>query len=99
MKFIFKHSPKPVYEERAKTLKECILEDLEKTKFDLETAYSGFDNATDPDLIDCYIYEVNSIMKRYKYLLNQVSCLTDYSEISSETFSPTTEENPVIALP
>ena len=29
------------------------------TKYELETAYSGFDNVTDPDLIDCYIYEVN----------------------------------------
>ncbi|MDD3368610.1 MAG: YaaL family protein [Lachnospiraceae bacterium] len=50
-----------------------ILEDLEKTRFDLEIAYSGFDNVTDPDLIDCYIYEVNSVLKRYKYLLAQAA--------------------------
>ena len=99
MKFIFKQSLKPVYEEKPKTLKECILEDLEKTKFELETAYSGFDNVTDPDLIDCYIYEVNSIMKRYKYLLNQVNGLNEAEEEPINVYSNTLEDEPVIALP
>lgn len=49
--------------------KPSIREELIQTRRALEIAYSGFDNVTDPDLIDCYIYEVNSIMKRYKYLL------------------------------
>ena len=51
--------------------KPSIREELLQTRRALEIAYSGFDNVTDPDLIDCYIYEVNSIMKRYKYLLEQ----------------------------
>lgn len=80
MKFHFRQSPCPVFEEREKTLRECILEDLEKTRYELETAYSGFDNVTDPDLIDCYIYEVNSVMKRYRYLLNQAASLTTLPE-------------------
>lgn len=50
-----------------------ILDDLERTRLDLEMAYSGFDNVTDPDLIDCYIYEVNAVLKRYKYLLEQAA--------------------------
>ena len=41
------------------------------TKRALSAAYSNFDNATDPDLIDCYIYQVNSEQKRYKYLLQK----------------------------
>ncbi|MBQ3104257.1 MAG: YaaL family protein [Lachnospiraceae bacterium] len=86
MKFHFRQSPRPEFEERPKTLRECILEDLEKTKYELETAYSGFDNVTDPDLIDCYIYEVNAIMKRYRYLLNQAAAL-----------SPLPEEEPVLS--
>ena len=86
MKFHFRQSPRPEFEERPKTLRECILEDLEKTKYELETAYSGFDNVTDPDLIDCYIYEVNAIMKRYRYLLNQAAAL-----------SPLHEEEPVLS--
>lgn len=50
-----------------------ILADIEKTRRALEDAYAGFDNVTDPDLIDCYIYEVNSILKRYKFLLEQAA--------------------------
>ena len=80
MKFLFRNSPRPEFQEKPKTFRECILEDLEKTKYELETAYSGFDNVTDPDLIDCYIYEVNSIMKRYRYLLNQAASLTSLPE-------------------
>lgn len=51
--------------------KPSIREELIQTRRALEIAYSGFDNVTDPDLIDCYIYEVNAVMKRYKYLLEQ----------------------------
>ena len=64
--------PRPETKEGPKTLRECILEDLEKTKYELETAYSGFDNVTDPDLIDCYIYEVNAAQSRYAFLLRKL---------------------------
>lgn len=57
-----------------------ILNDIAKTRCALETAYAGFDNATDPDLIDCYIYEVNSIQKRYKYLLQEATRLNLLAE-------------------
>lgn len=52
-----------------------ILNDIAKTRYALETAYAGFENATDPDLIDCYIYEVNAVQKKYKYLLRQIQLL------------------------
>lgn len=53
------------------TPREKLLDDIEKTQHALEVAYCGFDNVTDPDLIDCYIYEVNSALKRYRFLLQQ----------------------------
>lgn len=53
--------------------KMSIREELAQTRYALEIAYSNFDNVTDPDLIDCYIYELNSIMKRYKYLIEQAA--------------------------
>lgn len=53
------------------TPRDLLLADIQKTQCALEIAYSGFDNATDPDLIDCYIYEVNSALKRYRFLLQQ----------------------------
>lgn len=33
--------------------KEALKADILKTQHALEVAYLGFDNATDPDLIDC----------------------------------------------
>ena len=48
-----------------------IEEDIKKTRYALEIAYAGFDNALEPDLIDSYIYEINSLQKRYEHLLTQ----------------------------
>ena len=42
--------------------------ELEKTRFALDMAYAGFNDAVDPDLIDSYIYEINALQKKYKYL-------------------------------
>ncbi len=63
-----------------KTEKNNILDDIAKTKYALEIAYSGFDYVTDPDLIDSYIYQVNAILKRYKYLMEQAAKLNELPE-------------------
>ena len=78
MRMIFQQTPVSLssIEELTET-KEDLLEDLKKTRFALEVAYSGFDNVTDPDLIDCYIYQVNAILKRYKFLLEKISAKED----------------------
>ena len=48
-----------------------LLEDLYLTKNALDTAYANFEAVVDPDLIDCYTYEIYSVQKRYKFLLEQ----------------------------
>lgn len=65
-----------------------ILADLDKTRRALENAYSGFDNVTDPDLIDCYIYEVNSVLKRYKFLLEQAAKINLLPDEELDSKSP-----------
>ena len=45
-------------------------EALRRTKADLDCAYINFDHALDPDLIDCYIYQLKSAQMRYRFLLN-----------------------------
>ena len=75
MKMYFRQSPfvpedSNVIVERNKM---TIRDELAQTKYALENAYLGFDNVTDPDLIDCYIYELNAVMKRYKFLLDQAA--------------------------
>ena len=54
---------------------EALVREIQRTKMQLETAYSNFENCLDPDLIDSYIYEVNAVQKRYKFLLRQVKSL------------------------
>lgn len=44
--------------------------DIEKTRKALDAAYSGFNNATDFDMIDSYIYEINALQRRYNHLTN-----------------------------
>lgn len=61
-----------------------IMTDIAKTRCALETAYAGFDNATDPDLIDCYIYEVNAVQKRYKYLLQEAARMNLAPQLPTE---------------
>ena len=48
---------------------QSLLDNLMQTKNNLDLAYQNFENATDPELIDSYIYEVNAIQMRYKFLL------------------------------
>lgn len=48
-----------------------LYEELEQTRQEIEDAYNGFQNACDPDLIDCYIYKGNAAWKRYQFLLKQ----------------------------
>lgn len=48
-----------------------LLEEIRQAKQDIDDAYNNFQNASDPDLIDCYIYESNSAWMRYCFLLRQ----------------------------
>lgn len=53
-----------------------LKESIEKTRLALEIAYAGFDNAVETDLIDSYIYEINSLQKRYAHLTELASGTT-----------------------
>lgn len=55
--------------------REQLLSDLKLTKTALDDAYTNFENAVDPDLVDSYIYEVNAVQKRYHFLLKQVQLM------------------------
>ena len=68
MKVFYKQSMNSVIpvEEDLTTLN--LKDSIEKTRQALEIAYSGFNNALDTDLIDSYIYEINSLQKRYNHL-------------------------------
>lgn len=63
------------FKKRISPEQEALMAEIKQTKLALETAYSNFENSIDPDLIDSYIYEVNAVQKRYKFLLKQVKNL------------------------
>lgn len=48
-----------------------LLDELAQSKNALDAAYSCFENATEPDIIDSCIYQVNSAQIRYKFLLER----------------------------
>lgn len=76
-----------------------LREEMKKALLTLQSAYSGFDNATDPDLIDCYIFEVNSALKRYRYLLHQAQILhpeEDMSEDMPQNLTPMTPTQEIL---
>lgn len=86
MKSFFSFSRRPDRGDAPLTYEESLRLDLQLAKWELENAYAGFDYATDPDLIDCYIYKLNAAMKRYKFLLEK------YSALKKETLLPDAKE-------
>lgn len=49
-----------------------LLKELHATRLELETAYSVFENAVDPDLVSSSIYRINSVQEKYQFLLKQI---------------------------
>ncbi len=49
-----------------------LIKELQATRLELETAYSVFENAVDPDLVSSSIYRINSVQERYQFLLKQL---------------------------
>ena len=56
--------------------KQQRLSQIKESKESLDLAYANFDNMTDPDLIDCSMYELKAAQARYEYLL---SCAKEYN--------------------
>ncbi len=49
-----------------------LLEGLDRTKVLIDQAYCCFNRASDPDLIESYVFEINALQSRYSYLLRRV---------------------------
>lgn len=52
-----------------------LVEEIAQARQEIEDAYENFQNASDPDLIDCYIYRGNAAWKRYRFLLRQAKLI------------------------
>lgn len=49
---------------------------IDLARQEMDDAYLHFQNASDPDLIDCYIYQGNAAWKHYQFLLRQAKAET-----------------------
>ena len=69
-----------VFQKKAKKQSLCvegkeIVEQIEKIKKELELCRIQFNAATDENLIDGYIFEINALHKKYQYFLKKAkSC-------------------------
>ena len=48
-----------------------LMQSLAHTRTLINQAYGGFNNASDSDLIESYVFEINSLHARYNYLLRR----------------------------
>lgn len=49
-----------------------LMNSLSHTRTLINQAYGSFNNTSDSDLIESYVYEINALQARYNYLLRQV---------------------------
>lgn len=59
-------------ERQRDTESRILREGLIKTRTLINQAYAGFNGTGDPDLIESYVFEINSLQARYSYLLRRV---------------------------
>ena len=52
-----------------------LLQNLEETKRELDMAYRGFSQSTDPDLVEFYLFEIDAQRARHSYLLRRIKQL------------------------
>ena len=62
----------PTLFHKKRKIENPLLKELPATRLELETAYSVFENAVDPDLVSSSIYRINAVQERYQFLLKQI---------------------------
>lgn len=64
-------------EKQRLALRAELEKNLEETRLLMAQAYMGFNSAADSELVESYIYEIQSLRSRYSYLLRQRKALED----------------------
>ena len=65
-----------------------LLHSLSRTQREIDQAYNRFNFASDPDLIDSYIYEISALQCRYNYLLRRVKEQRGGTAAAAQTLPP-----------
>ena len=72
--------------------RQALLKEIETIKRAHAATLSNLENITDPDLIDCYIYELNAVQVRYKFLLRQAKASNLTNILPSTLLLPVSKE-------
>ena len=48
-----------------------LRDEIDQTREKIDAARNHFEQAVDPTMIDCYIYEINAAQLRYQFLLRR----------------------------
>ena len=64
--------PSPRRDRAFQEERQALLSSLSHTRTLINQAYGGFNTASDSDLIESYVFEINSLQARYNYLLRRV---------------------------
>jgi hypothetical protein len=54
--------------------------EIDRTRYRIESVCNHFDEALDPTMIDCCIYELKAAQLRYQYLLRRFKSLEELME-------------------
>ena len=68
-----------------------LLEALARTRVLINQAYACFNQESDPDLIESYVFEINALQSRYSYLLRRVRELEQEREREQPPVLPAAE--------
>lgn len=49
-----------------------LMQSLAHTRVLINQAYSGFNTASDQELVESYVFEINALQSRYSYLLRRL---------------------------
>ena len=52
--------------------REQLMQTLADTRVLINQAYSGFNSASDEELIESFVFEINALQSRYSYLLRRI---------------------------
>ncbi len=57
--------------------RKSLQESLAETKRELDLAHIGFNQTTDPDLIEFYLFEIDALRARHTYLLRRIKAIDE----------------------
>lgn len=66
----------------------ALIDSIKLTQGLLKEAYASFHQATDPDLVESYVYEINALKARHNFLSKQLREPEHYGTSTTQSSKP-----------